>query len=465
MSGPVRFDAVPAGTGAVHGASEPLPRRSALRLRLHLALIGLDAACVVCAFFLALMMFPEPGQLHWFSTASAVLPVYLGAAFLGGAYSVQVLQDHALGVKRALHAFCLATAAVIFVAFYFKASNQFSRVTFAAGFVDGVLLLAIARSGFLRRVDRLLGGNPYSVVLIAEAGCARPTGSFSRVLDGASFGAGEDHPEMYDRLARGVAHADRIVVACSPANRLKWVGMLQGLNVRAEIATPELDVMGTLSLARCGDTPTLVVARGPLGFSNRVIKRALDIAVAATALLVCLPLMLVVAIAVALDSPGGVFFVQTRIGHGNRQFRMLKFRTMRVEARDARGDRLTTRDDDRVSRVGRLLRRTSIDELPQLLNVLIGDMSIVGPRPHAVGARAADKLYWEVDSRYWHRHAAKPGLTGLAQVRGYRGSTEAEQDLTNRLHADLEYLNDWSIWRDLHIILLTFGVLTHRNAF
>jgi len=118
-----------------------------------------------------------------------------------------------------------------------------------------------------------------------------------------------------------------------------------------------------------------------------------------------------------------------------------------------------------VTRVGRFIRRTSIDELPQLINVVIGDMSIVGPRPHAVGSRAENKLFWEIDERYWHRHAAKPGLTGLAQIRGFRGATDREDDLTNRLQADLEYLNDWSLWRDIKIIVMTFGVLRHKNAF
>ncbi len=146
-------------------------------------------------------------------------------------------------------------------------------------------------------------------------------------------------------------------------------------------------------------------------------------------------------------------------------FKMLKFRSMRAERSDQAGNASTARDDDRITRVGRLIRSTSIDELPQLINVLLGDMSIVGPRPHAIGSRAANKLFWEIDERYWHRHATKPGLTGLAQVRGFRGATDHESDLTNRLQADLEYLNHWSIWKDIQIILMTFKVLVHKNAY
>ena len=138
---------------------------------------------------------------------------------------------------------------------------------------------------------------------------------------------------------------------------------------------------------------------------------------------------------------------------------------MTLEGADSHGNRSASRNDDRITRVGKFIRRTSIDELPQLLNVLSGTMSIVGPRPHALGSRAADKLFWEVDPRYWHRHAAKPGLTGLAQVRGYRGATIIEDDLRNRLQADLEYLDTWSIWRDVKIIVMTFQVMVHKNAF
>src|SRR5690606_20362637 len=126
---------------------------------------------------------------------------------------------------------------------------------------------------------------------------------------------------------------------------------------------------------------------------------------------------------------------------GNRLFPMYKFRSMRTDQLDRGGHRSTGRHDERITRVGRFIRKTSIDELPQFLNVLLGQMSIVGPRPHALGSRAEEKLFWDIDAAYWHRHAVKPGVTGLAQVRGYRGATEKVADLSNLLQADLEYLN------------------------
>jgi len=138
---------------------------------------------------------------------------------------------------------------------------------------------------------------------------------------------------------------------------------------------------------------------------------------------------------------------------------------MHTDRGDAAGSVSASRDDDRITRVGRFIRATSVDELPQLLNVLFGSMSIVGPRPHALGSLAGQQLFWEVDERYWHRHALKPGITGLAQVRGFRGATHRRDDLTRRLQADLEYIVGWSVWRDFAILVSTARVVVHKNAF
>jgi lipopolysaccharide/colanic/teichoic acid biosynthesis glycosyltransferase len=175
--------------------------------------------------------------------------------------------------------------------------------------------------------------------------------------------------------------------------------------------------------------------------------------------------MLTVALLIKLESRGPVLFRQIRVGQGNRQFSIYKFRSMRVEALDQDGRRSARRDDDRVTRVGRFIRRTSIDELPQIFNVLKGDMSIVGPRPHALGSLAGDTPFWEVTSHYWVRHALKPGITGLAQVRGLRGATDTPEHLTDRVRADLEYLSNWSLADDILIVLRTLRVIVHKNAY
>ena len=138
---------------------------------------------------------------------------------------------------------------------------------------------------------------------------------------------------------------------------------------------------------------------------------------------------------------------------------------MRVDMQDTIASNLTARDDPRVTRIGRFLRKSSLDELPQIFNILTGEMSLVGPRPHAPMAKAGGSLYWEADSDYCLRHVVMPGLTGLAQVEGHRGNTFHEEDLVNRLNSDLAYVDSWSILLDLRIIFKTFFVLFHKNAF
>jgi lipopolysaccharide/colanic/teichoic acid biosynthesis glycosyltransferase len=194
-------------------------------------------------------------------------------------------------------------------------------------------------------------------------------------------------------------------------------------------------------------------------------KRVMDVALAGAALIFLAPMLLLVGLLIRLEDGGPAFFMQQRQGRNNRLFWIYKFRSMRVEKLDLTGARSASRSDDRITRIGRFIRRTSIDELPQLLNVVRGDMSIVGPRPHAIGSLAGQKLFWEVDPRYLLRHSLKPGLTGLAQIRGLRGATDSEEDLANRLQADLEYLDGWTIMRDLRIIAATITVLMHDKAF
>jgi len=213
------------------------------------------------------------------------------------------------------------------------------------------------------------------------------------------------------------------------------------------------------------DRPTLIVNRGQLSLANRIKKRLVDILFSGLALLVLAPVLIIVAIAIRLDSPGPVFFRQLRVGYGNRPFEIFKFRSLRHEATDRDGNKSVSVGDSRVTRFGAFIRRTSIDELPQLLNVLLGDMSLVGPRPHALGSRAGEKLFWEIDPSYWQRHALKPGITGLAQIRGFRGETQAQEDLTQRLSSDIEYLEGWTLWRDFRIMIGTIRVLVHSKAF
>jgi lipopolysaccharide/colanic/teichoic acid biosynthesis glycosyltransferase len=185
-------------------------------------------------------------------------------------------------------------------------------------------------------------------------------------------------------------------------------------------------------------------------------KRVFDIVVAGLALLLLAPAFLLIAIAIKRSSPGPVFFCQDRYGLNGDLFCVYKFRTMRSDDEDQTGVRQTVKDDPRVTRIGRLLRRTSFDELPQLLNILKGEMSVVGPRPHVPGMLAAGVLYEEFDPRYMGRHVVKPGLTGMAQVNGFRGETTTAEAARGRLDHDLEYIRRQSLPLDIAITARTF---------
>ena len=199
---------------------------------------------------------------------------------------------------------------------------------------------------------------------------------------------------------------------------------------------------------------------------HALIKRIGDIVLASIFLLVGSVPMLVVAVAIRLTSPGPALFRQQRIGLHGQCFTMLKFRTMRAPRQTPGHCQQVTRDDPRVTRLGRWLRRTSFDELPQLFNVLAGSMSLVGPRPHAPGTCAAGRAFEDVAHRYAERHCVKPGMTGLAQVRGWRGETDTEEKLLRRVDSDLEYIATWSLRRDLAIIGRTIvTVLRMTNAY
>jgi exopolysaccharide biosynthesis polyprenyl glycosylphosphotransferase len=214
------------------------------------------------------------------------------------------------------------------------------------------------------------------------------------------------------------------------------------------------------------NAPAAVITQPPMAGWQGVIKRLMDIVGATIALILLAPVMIACAIAIKFDSSGPLFFVQERAGYRNKTFRMLKFRSMQAAAADPTGSLLTIRNDPRVTSTGAFLRRTSADELPQLLNVLMGDMSLVGPRPHPKGAKAGTVLYDELIPNFYSRYRMKPGITGLAQVNGLRGTTETEQHLFDRFGTDLQYASEWTPFLDIAILLRTVThVFKGTNAF
>ncbi|MFV0296493.1 MAG: undecaprenyl-phosphate glucose phosphotransferase [Hyphomicrobiaceae bacterium] len=204
----------------------------------------------------------------------------------------------------------------------------------------------------------------------------------------------------------------------------------------------------------------------PLTEWDSLVKVVFDKTLALIALILFAPLMALTALAVRLESRGPVFFRQKRLGFNNELIDVWKFRSMYVDMADNNASRLVTRGDPRVTKVGRFIRRTSIDELPQLFNVLSGTLSLVGPRPHALQAKAADRLYHEVVDGYFARHKVKPGITGLAQIRGWRGETNTEEKIRGRVASDLEYIENWSLLLDLYILAATpLSLVSSKNAY
>ena len=230
---------------------------------------------------------------------------------------------------------------------------------------------------------------------------------------------------------------------------------------RAVRLVPEADVEQLLSfpLRRVGRSCVVELQRAPLSSGQRALKRALDLAISAPLLIFVGPLLAVIALLVKLDSPGPVFFYQTRLGAWGVPFKIIKFRSMNV-MEDGSKIVQAQRGDSRVTRIGRVLRKTSLDELPQLINVLKGEMSLVGPRPHAV---AHDKLYSGLIENYELRQLVKPGITGWAQINGWRGETDTLDKIMQRVNHDLYYIEHWSLLLDLYILMMTPISLFARN--
>ena len=437
------------------------------RLQLYSAMLLLDGLAIFAGFGAASWLYlgeflEESSLLH----SQVMVPIYWTIALSLQVYTLRSLRKPNFARGRATMSLLSAEAVLLFVGFATKSSDSFSRVSSILGLAFSLALLLWLRALTRPLIRRRCGEAAVNTLVIDDGGMAlRLPHAFH--IDSREHHLAPDlgDPHMMDRLGLYMLNMDRVLVSCPPERRGAWALVFKSANISGEIVDPEVRALGVIGARRERDYGALVVSSGPLGLRARAVKRMLDLSLAGAAVIGLAPLLAAVALLIKLEDGGPVLFVQKRTGRGNRFFPIFKFRSMRVEKLDAAGNRSASKDDDRITRIGRFIRRTSIDELPQLFNVLRGEMSIVGPRPHAIGSLAGDKLFWEVDHRYWLRHSLKPGLTGLAQVRGFRGATDTENDLAHRLQADLEYLDGWTIWRDLKIICNTARVLVHDRAF
>lgn len=468
MNKQVTAGLIPGGAmaGAVTAPPVPVPLERR-RLQCYLALILSDILAIVAGFMIPGWLYlGEAGPVQASRISDLMLPLFLTIGLYNGSYSRGALEQPRTGAMHAVGALAIAAALTIFIAFYTKSSAEFSRFLFGSGMIATGILLVGFRSQMQAFVAWRCGGCVTSQLVIQDNGPPIDLPG-AQQIDAAALGIvpALNDPVSLHRIGVLLNGVDRVAVSCPPERRAAWATILRSASIEGEVVddlVAELRAHGARMAAGRG---LLRVSVGPLGLRARAMKRGLDIAVACLGLLLFAPVFLLVAFAIRWEDGGPALFVQQRVGRGNRFFQMFKFRSMRQANTDLTGARSAQRTDDRVTKVGAFIRRTSIDELPQLLNVLKGDMSIVGPRPHALGSQAGTKLFWEIDDQYWTRHALKPGLTGLAQVRGLRGATAVESDLTRRLDADLEYLDGWSIWRDIAIIFRTLRVVMHANAY
>jgi Undecaprenyl-phosphate glucose phosphotransferase len=382
---------------------------------------------------------------------------------------------------------------IVFAAFFlFKIDGLISRVWMVSWYALGLTSLGaerfalaricgrLARNGRLDRRAVVVGGGEFGSLLLRELASAgtdevRTLGVFDDRSDNRAPETIEGFPKLGNvddlvEFARST-RIDLIIFALPITAEERILQMLRKLwvlpiDIRLAAHANRLRFRPR-SYSYVGRAPMLDLLDKPIADWDVVIKLAFDKMVGAAALLALSPILMATAIAIKLDSRGPVLFRQKRYGFNNELIEVLKFRSMYVDQTDAAASRLVTRDDPRVTRVGRFIRRTSIDELPQLLNVVLkGNLSLVGPRPHALHAKAANRRYDEVVDGYFARHRVRPGITGWAQVNGWRGETDTQEKLQHRVEHDLYYIENWSILLDLYILAITpASLIKTKNAY
>lgn len=444
-----------------------------------------DVAVLALAAWAAWMIrFQQPAMPERYLLA-VVLAVLLGLVLLPalGAYRGRRWIRAPAGVRLALPALTAVFAALVMLAAMTRTTADFSRL-----WVGYWLLLSVAGMALWRavlgaglrhargRTDRrvlVVGTGALAADtarrLIAEAGRADVLAGFVRIdgapaadLPGPELGGLEDLLAMLADAQRAVSEVWLAAGDLASVDRERIIAELQMTSLPVRYV-PDLSLLNLIGHRpqRVAGMTVIELNATPLDGPDALIKGALDRLLAALLLVLLSPLLLAVAGLIRLDSPGPVLFRQPRHGSDGRVFEVLKFRSMRASA--VPGHTQATRDDPRVTRIGRWIRRTSIDELPQLLNVLAGDMSLVGPRPHPV---ALNDAYARRIESFMQRHRVKPGITGWAQINGYRGRTDTPEKMQKRVALDLYYIENWSLALDFRILLLTaFRGWRSENAY
>lgn len=406
-------------------------------------------------------------------------------------YSVPALSSFIRSFTRIAFAWTVVVAGLMVAAFFGKIGADFSRIWIASWYVSALIVLFGERlfvsrlvkrwikEGRLNRRAVIVGGGPEAEALIKALEASQDTDiRIAGIFDDrgparvSPLVAGYPKLGNIDELVEFArsSRLDLLIVALPVTAEKRLLQLLKKLwvlpvDIRLSAHSNQLRFRPR-TYSYIGNVPFIDVTDKPIADWDHVKKWLFDKIAASVALILLAPVMAVIALLIKLDSKGPALFRQKRQGFNNELIEVLKFRTMYVDQTDAEASKLVTKGDPRVTRVGRFLRKTSLDELPQLLNVLKGDLSLVGPRPHALKAKAEDKLYSEVVDGYFARHRVKPGVTGWAQISGWRGETDTEEKIQRRVEHDLYYIENWSVLFDLYICLMTpFALVKGENAY
>jgi putative colanic acid biosynthesis UDP-glucose lipid carrier transferase len=419
---------------------------------------GLDGRALILALLVFAMTFP--GTFAGKSSAGAgemMLDILTGWLAVIGLLLLLGWASSTLGVfdQRVILAWALATPVALFAA-HRALPLLLPRVLAAEGMRKTAVIAGANELG--RRLAAQIRGNRLLGIEVAGFFDDRNAGRLQE-LAGADNLGGLARLADYARTHR----VDVIYIALPMASQPRILRLLEDLrDTTASIYfVPDIFVFDLIQarVDSIGNLPLVAVCETPFYGFNGVVKRASDLLIALAILLLISPVMLAIAAGIKLSSPGPVLFKQRRYGLDGRKIVVYKFRSMTV-AEDGDVVRQATRNDSRITRFGAFLRRTSLDELPQFINVLQGRMSVVGPRPHAV---AHNEQYRKLIRGYMIRHKVRPGITGLAQVNGWRGETETVDKMKGRIEYDLHYLRNWSLLLDLQIILKTIVVVLRKH--
>ncbi|MFZ1814542.1 MAG: undecaprenyl-phosphate glucose phosphotransferase [Rhizobiaceae bacterium] len=452
--------------------------------------------------FIGLLGISLAVSLYYIPRAEWTLGTYGGASMLGAilticfvqaidGYQINSLRRYASQTSKAITGFTLSLIILVIIGFFSKTGIGFSRIWFATWFGTGVVYLMLFRGlvshvvkgaiadGRLERRAVIVGGGEPAAELIRSLESQsesdiRICGIFDDRTDDRSPAIVAGYPKLgtvpelveFGRMAR----IDMLIVSLPLAAEKRVLQLLKRLwvlpvDIRLSAHTNKLRFRPR-SYSYEGSVPFLDVFDKPIADWDSISKRAFDVFFSVLALIVLSPIMIGAAIAIRMESKGPVIFRQKRYGFNNEVIEVLKFRSMYHEMADPLAKTVVTKNDPRVTRVGRFIRKTSIDELPQLFNVLRGELSLVGPRPHAVNAHTQNKLWDEVVDGYFARHKVKPGVTGWAQINGWRGEVDKEEKIRERVNCDLYYIENWSLLLDLQILFLTpFRLLNTENAY